>query len=127
MTSARGCQDDAESAQDAEDLGPFVPPPGDPWYSPPMQARPGRPGPGDTLVFKARVTPHWFHQNNRFWYRNDLGGGKREFIVVNAEDGTREPAFDHQKLAAALTESQRRDRHIRRRSCRLTRSNLPLI
>ncbi len=66
---------------------------------------PGRAGPGDALVSKARITPHWFHQNNRFWYRNDLAAGKREFILVDAEDGTRGPAFDHQKLAAALAKA----------------------
>ncbi len=104
-TPAQARQDAPAPEADAEDLGPFVPPPGDPWYSPPMQARPGRTGPGDALVSKARITPHWFHQNDRFWYRNDLTAGKREFILVDAERGTREPAFDHQKLAAALTKA----------------------
>jgi hypothetical protein len=102
----------ATASQDDEPLtglasdepGLFDPPPGDPWYSPPQQAqaRPPRSGAGDALVAKTRITPHWFNQNNRFWYRNDLPGGKREFILVDTEDGTREPAFDHQKLAAAL-------------------------
>jgi dipeptidyl aminopeptidase/acylaminoacyl peptidase len=57
-------------------------------------------GPG---VYKAQVTPHWFHDNTRFWYRNDLASGAREFILVDAEAGTRQPAFDHKKLAAALS------------------------
>ena len=60
------------------------------------------------LVFKTRITPHWFHQDNRFWYRNDLPGGAGEFIVVDAEHGSRQPAFDHQKLAAGLIEGGRR-------------------
>src|ERR1051326_4208968 len=34
------------------------------------------------LVFKDRIAPHWFHDNTRFWYRNDLRGGAKEFIVV---------------------------------------------
>ncbi len=55
-------------------------------------------------VFKARVTPHWLEGNSRFWYRNDLADGKREFLRVDAEKGTREEAFDHAKLAAALKE-----------------------
>ncbi|MBI2949511.1 MAG: hypothetical protein HYY23_17885, partial [Verrucomicrobia bacterium] len=25
-------------------------------------------------VFKDRITPHWFANNTRFWYRNDLRG-----------------------------------------------------
>ncbi len=106
--SAKARQDDGavvDLALDAEDPNPFVPPPGDPWYVPPQQARGPRAGAGDALVSKARITPHWFHQNNRFWYRNDLGAGKREFILVDTESGTRKPAFDHQKLAAALTKA----------------------
>jgi len=53
-------------------------------------------------VFKTAVAAHWFDENNRFWYRNDLAGERREFIVVDAIKGTRGPAFDHSELAAAL-------------------------
>ena len=56
-------------------------------------------------VFKDRITPHWFHENTRFWYRNDLRGDTKEFIVVDAVRGTREPAFDHAKLAVGLSEA----------------------
>ena len=63
--------------------GLFEPPPGDPWYQPP-QARGPRESAGDALVSKTRLTPHWFSENDRFWYRNDLAGGKREFVVVDA-------------------------------------------
>ena len=52
-----------------------------------------------------RIAPHWFDRNNRFWYRNDLPGGAREFILVDAERGTRTPAFDHRKLALALAKA----------------------
>jgi predicted metalloprotease with PDZ domain/dipeptidyl aminopeptidase/acylaminoacyl peptidase len=54
-------------------------------------------------VYKSRITPHWLEDNLRFWYRNDLKGGGREFILVDAEHGWRRPAFDHDKLAAALS------------------------
>jgi dipeptidyl aminopeptidase/acylaminoacyl peptidase len=56
-------------------------------------------------VFKATIEPHWFKNNTRFWYRNDLKGGAKEFIFVDAEKGTRGPAFDHAKLAAALSKA----------------------
>src|SRR2546421_98321 len=56
-------------------------------------------------VFKARVTPHWFANGTRFWYRNDLPEGAREFIHVDAERGLREPAFNHADLAAALAKA----------------------
>jgi dipeptidyl aminopeptidase/acylaminoacyl peptidase len=62
----------------------------------------GRPQRG---VYKAQITPHWFQNNTRFWYRNDLAGGAKEFILVDAEQGTRQPAFDHAKLAAALSKA----------------------
>jgi dipeptidyl aminopeptidase/acylaminoacyl peptidase len=66
------------------------------------QATPRRDA-GSQRVFKDRITPHWFHNDTRFWYRNDLRDGGKEFIVVDAERGTRESAFDHAKLAAALS------------------------
>jgi gamma-glutamyltranspeptidase len=66
--------------------------------------RPRRPRPWSG-VYKARIVPHWFENNKRFWYRNDNRGGPREFIVVDAEGGKRQPAFDHQKLAAALSKA----------------------
>jgi dipeptidyl aminopeptidase/acylaminoacyl peptidase len=56
-------------------------------------------------VYKARITPHWFAGNSRFWYRNSLPGGKSEFVLVVAEKGKRSPAFDHAKLAASLSKA----------------------
>src|SRR5947199_21472 len=56
-------------------------------------------------AFKLRITPHWFADNSRFWYRNDLAGGAKEFILVDAPAGTRQPAFDHARLAAALSKA----------------------
>jgi dipeptidyl aminopeptidase/acylaminoacyl peptidase len=53
-------------------------------------------------VFKSAITPRWFDENNRFWYRNDLGDGKREFVVVDASEGKRGAAFDHAAVAEAL-------------------------
>jgi dipeptidyl aminopeptidase/acylaminoacyl peptidase len=55
------------------------------------------------LVYKSEIVPHWFHRNTRFWYRNDLREGTKEFVVVDAEKGERQPAFDHSRLAEALT------------------------
>ena len=33
----------------------------------------------ENKVFKARVRPHWFADNTRFWYRNDLPSNAKEF------------------------------------------------
>jgi len=56
-------------------------------------------------VFKDRVTAHWFKDNKRFWYRNDLPEDKREFIFVDTNKGIRQPAFDHDRLAASLSKA----------------------
>jgi dipeptidyl aminopeptidase/acylaminoacyl peptidase len=39
---------------------------------------------------------------DRFWYRN-AGPDGSEFVLFDAAHGTRQPAFDHAKLAAALS------------------------
>src|SRR5262245_25257742 len=65
----------------------------------------GRGGGAAPGVIKGRVTPHWFAENTKFWYRNDLRDDAREFIVVDATAGKRDQAFDHAKLAAALTKA----------------------
>ena len=69
------------------------------------QQRRGGGGAPDRGVYKARIAPHWLNNNVQFWYRNDLRGGTKEFILVDAEKGTRQPAFDHQKLATALAKA----------------------
>jgi hypothetical protein len=55
------------------------------------------------LVYKARLEPHWIAGTSRFWYRNDVRG-EREFILVDADAGTRKLAFSHARLARALSE-----------------------
>jgi dipeptidyl aminopeptidase/acylaminoacyl peptidase len=56
-------------------------------------------------VYKATITAHWYHDNTRFWYRNDLAGGTREFRFAEADTGAHGPAFDHKKLAASLSKA----------------------
>jgi dipeptidyl aminopeptidase/acylaminoacyl peptidase len=63
-----------------------------------------RPGPGGR-IYKDRIAPHWFENDSRFWYRNDLIGGRKEFVLVDAERGNRSAAFDHQKIAASLSKA----------------------
>lgn len=73
------------------------------------QARRGRFGGPERGVYKAQITPHWFQENARFWYRNDLRDGAKEFVVVDAEQGTRQLAFDHSNLAEALSKAAGKD------------------
>ena len=46
------------------------------------------------------VRPNWL-ADDRFWYRVTTADGA-EFVLVDPAKGTRAPAFDHTKLAAAL-------------------------
>lgn len=58
--------------------------------------------PQSPRVYRDRVEPHWFSNNTQFWYRLQLSQGRREFILVDTQKGTRQPAFDHKRMAAAI-------------------------
>ncbi|HEY6707584.1 MAG TPA: hypothetical protein VJB61_08320 [Actinomycetota bacterium] len=60
--------------------------------------RPARPG---ELVIGDKVRPQWIDGGGRFWYAVSNGVGRR-FVLVDPAAGTREPAFDHARLAAAV-------------------------
>ena len=53
------------------------------------------------LVLHSGVRPNWL-PDERFWYRVTTAEGS-EFILVDPAKGTRAPAFDHAKLAVALS------------------------
>ena len=53
------------------------------------------------LVLGAAVRPAWL-SGDRFWFRNTIAEGV-EFVVVDPARKTRERAFDHARLAAALS------------------------
>jgi dipeptidyl-peptidase 4 len=57
----------------------------------------------DRAAFNGEVRPHWIDAEDRFWYRRSLGSQRAEFVVVDAATGLRRPAFDHSKVAAALS------------------------
>jgi len=54
------------------------------------------------LALRATVKPRWIGDGDTFWYRVETERGG-EFVLVDVAARTREPAFDHQRLAAALT------------------------
>src|SRR3954464_1021461 len=41
-------------------------------------------------IYKDRIAPHWSANNSKFWYENELPGGVKEYIVVDAQRGGRE-------------------------------------
>jgi dipeptidyl aminopeptidase/acylaminoacyl peptidase len=73
----------------------------------PQQGRRGRGGAAVAPqgVYKSIITPHWFANDTKFWYRNALRGEASEFILVDTTTATRQPAFDANKLAAALSKA----------------------
>jgi dipeptidyl-peptidase 4 len=56
----------------------------------------------DPIVFEAQVGPHWIGKQSRFWYRRAAPEGS-EFLLVDANARERKPAFDHERLAEALS------------------------
>jgi dipeptidyl-peptidase 4 len=55
------------------------------------------------LVFGTSVSPDWM-EDGRFWYRNAIPAG-HEFVRVDPARAIRERAFDHERLARALSEA----------------------
>ncbi|WP_419999959.1 DPP IV N-terminal domain-containing protein [Streptomyces boninensis] len=53
------------------------------------------------LIHSPHVRPNWIKDTETFWYRNRTAAGV-EFVLVDAESGTRRPAFDRVRLAEAL-------------------------
>src|SRR5687768_15205268 len=54
------------------------------------------------LVAGEMVRPVWLPGSDRFWYRNNTGAGSA-FIAVDPAARSKKPAFDHARLAAALS------------------------
>ncbi len=55
------------------------------------------------LVYGGSVRPNWL-DDGRFWYRTTSASGS-EFVLIDPAKNTRQPAFDHAKLAQALSAS----------------------
>lgn len=55
-------------------------------------------------VHRQHVEPHWIAGGPAFWYRIDIGADNHEFVSVTPNEASRRPAFDHQRLADALSE-----------------------
>src|SRR5436190_14393438 len=55
------------------------------------------------FVDNGNVDPNWL-TDDKFWYRNLTAQGS-EFIVVDPLKGTRDAAFDHQKVAEAISKA----------------------
>jgi dipeptidyl-peptidase 4 len=56
----------------------------------------------EKMVFQSQVKPNWIEKSNRFWYKSTTAEGKN-FILVDAMKRSKRSAFNHQKLAMALS------------------------
>lgn len=54
------------------------------------------------LVINSPGTITWIGESDHFWYPRSVKGGT-EFVLVDAVSGTKKLAFDHEKLAAAIS------------------------
>ena len=54
------------------------------------------------LAFNVPERPNWIAKTPSFWYRKSVKGGN-EFVLVDSAKAVKKPAFDHAKLAAALS------------------------
>ncbi len=54
------------------------------------------------LVYNSPGPATWINNSDRFWYPKSVKGGT-EFVLVDAEAGSKKPAFDQERLAAAIS------------------------
>ncbi len=60
--------------------------------------------PRSRAITRGSIEPHWLTDHSGFWYRNQLSGDTQEFIRVQVASGQRSKAFDHVRLAQALSQ-----------------------
>lgn len=56
-------------------------------------------------VYKMSVQPYWQKDGKSFWYKNVLRDSVSEYLLVDVVKNKKNLAFDHAKLAAALSKS----------------------
>lgn len=56
----------------------------------------------NSLAFQLHLDPVWLSDGKEFWYQSRPSDGSKEFILFDVVKLTKQPAFDHAKLAAAI-------------------------
>ncbi len=56
-------------------------------------------------VVRTGLKPNWFGAAGKFWYRVETGDGRHEYTVVDPVAPSKHPAFDHARMAQALTQT----------------------
>jgi dipeptidyl-peptidase-4 len=55
-------------------------------------------------LYNVSITPNWIDGTNSFWYM-EAGRWSHTFLLVDVQNRTRQPAFNHTALAAALAKA----------------------
>jgi dipeptidyl aminopeptidase/acylaminoacyl peptidase len=61
------------------------------------------PAQASKLMRNVTIEPVWLPTEDKFTYRRQLANDEKEFLLVDATTGATAPAFDHARLAAALS------------------------
>src|SRR5262245_37089134 len=61
----------------------------------------------DGLTVDVTTNSGWIGKTHRLWYRRTVRGGA-EFVVYDVDTKQKQPAFDHAKLAAALSSATKK-------------------
>jgi dipeptidyl aminopeptidase/acylaminoacyl peptidase len=56
-------------------------------------------------LYKMRVQANWQASGNSFWYSNNGKDSTLEYVYVDVLTATKRPAFDHQRMADALSKA----------------------
>jgi dipeptidyl-peptidase 4 len=60
-------------------------------------------------VFRRKVAPNWAADGKRLWYRIEVAPSKFQFVIADAEAGTRELAFDNVDVAKKLADAAKKE------------------
>lgn len=56
-------------------------------------------------IWRDSIQPEWTPDGTRFWYRVKLSENRHQFVLVDTDQKTRLPAFDHEAVAKAMSEA----------------------
>ena len=74
-------------------------------------------------VFRTKVQAHWLTGTKCFWYRNDLGHGRKNFVFVDAAVGKQKSGFRPRAVWQRISRKQPA-RPSMLTNCPSTRSNI---
>ncbi len=64
----------------------------------------------ENKILNRKIEVSWLTNSSHLWYRRELLSEHSEFLLVDTATGTKRAAFDHAKLATALTKATGKER-----------------